>query len=250
MYTISLTEARVADTSRVGAKAATLGEIASRGYSVPNGFVILPLSWEEMHLTKAVVEISERASLLRGERFAVRSSAVVEDGATAAWAGQFMTLLDVERGALVEAARQISHSHTLERAKVYGEAVGVQQNAVIPVIVQELLAPEKAGVCFTAHPVSGDVAVGVIEAVTGRGENLVDGTQTPDTYEVRKDSLDAKVVNRAMASATDVLESEEVKLIMRIAKELEDYLGHPQDVEWALKDGVCWVLQSRPVTTL
>ena len=41
-----------------------------------------------------------------------------------------------------------------------------------------------------------------------------------------------------------------VELLVKIFLEIEDLCGSPQDVEWAIKDGTIYILQSRPITTL
>jgi pyruvate,water dikinase len=44
------------------------------------------------------------------------------------------------------------------------------------------------------------------------------------------------------------LDEEQLRLLARLGDDLEDKLGTPQDIEWALEDGELYVLQARPVT--
>lgn len=85
-------------------------------------------------------------------RFAVRSSCVVEDGSTASFAGQYVTTLDIPGvEEIIRAVRECWSSQYDSRALTYalarrGMPVLVPSMAVT---IQEMLAPEFAGVCFT-----------------------------------------------------------------------------------------------------
>lgn len=95
---VALTEA---DES-CGAKAATLGRLRRAGVHVPDGAVI-----------RTPAEKGWQAPLLArvgSGPFAVRSSTHVEDGRQASFAGQLLTLLDVERGALPAAVLAVERS--------------------------------------------------------------------------------------------------------------------------------------------
>jgi len=97
-YVTSIT--RRALPTGVGAKAQNLLFLRRRGFRTPETFVV---SWEAQHRfdhgDSSVVNIL-RSQLERridiGRRYAVRSSADVEDGTDYSFAGQFATLLDVE----------------------------------------------------------------------------------------------------------------------------------------------------------
>jgi pyruvate,water dikinase len=51
-------------------------------------------------------------------------------------------------------------------------------------------------------------------------------------------------------AARPSLDAPQVREIARLALELEEQLGAPQDIEWAYADGCLYALQSRPITTL
>src|SRR5262249_19638398 len=107
--------------------------------------------------------------------FAVRSSAVDEDGAAASFAGQHPTVLNVHSAADVPGAiRQVWWSANSDSAITYRQRVGLFTKPSVGVVVQTLLNPTVAGVMFTEHPVTG-VDERLIEASWGVGEAVVAG---------------------------------------------------------------------------
>src|SRR6266851_10438600 len=156
---VRLAEVTRSDRERVGSKAANLGDLLRAGFPVPEGVVVLG---------DGDPDPNEMLQLLGDVPVAVRSSAVAEDLAEASFAGQYETVLDV-RGpaALREAIRHVSASAAGARAQQYAAAHGLSGSGGIAVLVQRMLAPEAAGVAFTADPVTGRRDEVVITAARG-----------------------------------------------------------------------------------
>jgi pyruvate,water dikinase len=97
---------------------------------------------------------------------AVRSSATAEDTPTASFAGQHDTYLDVAGPtAILEHVRRCWASLFTERAVVYRLQHGIDHRRVhMAVIVQRMVAARAAGVLFTAHPVTGNRKVALVES--------------------------------------------------------------------------------------
>jgi phosphoenolpyruvate synthase/pyruvate phosphate dikinase len=93
-----------------------------------------------------------------------------------------------------------------------------------------MIAAEAAGVAFTTDPVSGKQCT-VIEAVKGVGERLVSGSATPERWKLEQDgSLEAPSVAKA-------LDAEKARAVSDLAARVEEQLGRPQDIEWAIGGG-------------
>ena len=188
-------------------------------------------------------------------RVAVRSSATNEDGATASFAGMNATFTNVSGPADVL-------THVVECwASLYGERViayraegGVNGEPAIAVIVQEMIPSECSGVIFTADPSTGARDRVVLEAVFGQGEAIVSGEVEPDTWIVTKDGPsvltrrighkdlmivrdhdghDAEVPLTGCSAEEPVVTEEQVLDLVRLALQVEDHYGCPQDIEWA-----------------
>ena len=225
---------------RCGAKAANLGRLLRAGFDVPAGFVIGdPIGddgWGQ--------EIESALLDLGSGSFAVRSSAFVEDGGQASFAGQLNTTLGATTTAqVVQAVRRTALSGADPEVIAYVARTGQAAGNVVSVIVQVMVEPEAAGVLFTRHPVSGADQV-VIEAAGGLGDKVVDGTVTPQAWTVDGGEL----TGPGLAEAP-VLTKAQVLALGKIGRRIEAMFGVPQDIEWAIADGKIWMLQTQPITT-
>ncbi|RLJ06899.1 MAG: phosphoenolpyruvate synthase, partial [Candidatus Aenigmatarchaeota archaeon] len=129
---------------------------------------------------------------------AVRSSATAEDLATASFAGQMRTLLNIKGGKrLLEAIKLCWASLFTPRAIFYRKQQGIEVMPSMGVIVQKMVNSEKSGVIFTVDPTTNDPEKIVIEASWGLGESVVSGAVTPDTYIVDKRTL--KILEKRIA---------------------------------------------------
>jgi pyruvate, water dikinase len=200
---------------------------------------------------------------------AVRSSARAEDSEEASFAGQQETYLHV-RGAdqVIARVRACWASFFSERALFYRARKGSLEDLGMAVVVQRMVKAEVAGVLFTCDPVRKRRDRMVVEAVLGLGEGVVSGQLTPDHYILRRDGRIRKAhvhvqpyaivavpeggtVERELdpeVGGAQKVADEHLEALAKLGDELEQRLGVPQDIEWAVQDGEIFVLQARPVT--
>jgi len=235
-----LREVRLRDAALVGNNAAMLGELLAAGVRVPNGIVLsvpaglLPATARTELLRQAVRELG-------GDRFAVRSRGISEDGTDRSFAGLYETVLNVSPPELGRASDTVLES--ARTALVQGYDPGASGD--MAVIVQEMVDAVAAGVAFTANPVSGNRSTSVITSVKGLGAGLVGGTAPTDEWEVREGHATPK---RQIERAID---ARLARIIASEARRIADRQGVPQDIEWALdREGRLWILQARPMTGL
>jgi phosphohistidine swiveling domain-containing protein len=201
-------------------------------------------------------------------RWAVRSSAVAEDLAGASFAGQYDSVLGVTGFEEVAAALlRCWASFFNARALQYRRDRGIRDLRGA-VVVQRLISADAAGVCFTLDPVSGGSDRVVVNSNFGLGESVVSGRATPDTFVI--DKLSRRMIHRQVptkalkvapvpggtaevaieeslrgsASLTD----EQARAVAALAIRVEEQVGRPVDIEWAMRNGELFLLQSRPVT--
>jgi pyruvate,water dikinase len=200
---------------------------------------------------------------------AVRSSACAEDSQEASFAGQQETYLHVRGAAQVlERLRDCWASFFSERALFYREQRGSLDDLGMAVVVQRMVSADVAGVLFTMDPVQRRRDRMVVEAVFGLGEAVVSGQVTPDHFVLARDGTVKRerlaVQPLAVVSGSSggtvarelsqdeggaaTLGADELRRLARLGAELEERLGGPQDIEWALEGGELYVLQCRPVT--
>jgi pyruvate,water dikinase len=252
-----------------GSKAVGLGDAARAGLPVPPGFALAGSIVEAIAggQARATQKLTKAIRSLEAP-LAVRSSAVDEDSATASFAGQHLTLLNVPSlEAVGPALRQIWWSANSDSAITYRQRVGLFTRPSVGVVVQTLLDPEVAGVMFTQDPVSG-ADERVIEASWGLGEAVVAGQVIPDRYRVSRsgDVLERtagvkKIAIRPVADGGTVeeevtselverlsLDDDQVKQLNDLAGQCERIYGPARDIEWAFAGGQLYVLQCRAVT--
>jgi pyruvate,water dikinase len=206
--------------------------------------------------------IDEAVGSLRGQRFAVRSSAVQEDGLLRSWAGQFDSFLDVSAEDVGSKVVSCWASTVSPRSVFYCKAFGVKLTELgMAVLVQELVPATVSGVAFTKHPTENDLSIIYVEAVTGSGEALVAGAVIPQRFVIRK--RDGRILSATTSESPagrgssrssgggrsgPVLSASNVEALVKICRTAEDLFGVPQDVEFAVWRGHVYALQARPIT--
>jgi pyruvate,water dikinase len=266
------------DVALVGGKAANLSRLARMYHRVPDGFSLPVTVMDDAHPSdlrdEIIAAISDLMACHSLPDFiaAVRSSAVDEDGATASFAGQHETYLNiVGADAIIQAVIRCWESARSERALEYRRRQGLSwERPQLAVLVQQLVASDVSAVVFSANPITGNRDEVVINASWGLGESIVDGTVTPDMFVVRKPDL--AIIDRAIADKqrmtvsapggtreVDVprflreqssLTDDQAIEMARLAITLESTMEHPVDVECAFAGGELYLLQCRPITTL
>lgn len=223
---------------------------------------------------------------LCGKRYlevAVRSSATAEDLPRASFAGQHESYLNIKGPeALLTAVQKCFASLFTDRAIKYREDNQFEhQKVLLSVGVQKMVRSDKAcaGVGFTLEPESGFRDIIHLSGVWGLGENIVQGTITPDEFLIFKPALlenkkaiiqkrmgdKAKTMvyaGRKSASSTlnkattrtkrrrFVLSDEEIIKLAKWSYTIEEHYKKPMDIEWA-KDGKTnelFIVQARPET--
>jgi len=228
------------DVKTVGGKSAHLNYLKSKGLPVPGGIII-----ENEYFTGVVKE--DFLSLLDPNKsYAVRSSALDEDGANYSFAGLQDTYLNVMLDDILDKVKACYQSQFNERATEYRKLFGIGESRGMTVIVQEMVDADFAGVIFTQNPLNNRIDQIVVEVVEGLGEKLVSGHHTPSTYTINKNN-----------PSDFELKDHDAKLDLKTIKELANYADiieniyeSPQDIEFAIKDGKVYILQTRPITTI
>jgi pyruvate,water dikinase len=209
--------------------------------------------------------------LSRTTAYAVRSSATAEDLPTASFAGQHDTYLNIiGKEAVLKCIARCWASLFTERAIIYRLQNGFDHRKVyLSVVIQKMIFPEAAGVMFTADPITSNRKVLSIDASFGLGEALVGGIVNADNYKVREGRIIGRNISKKKLAVVKskeggteqqeirvdqqnvpTLSDDEILELERLGRKIEAYFESPQDIEWCLADGVFYIVQSRPITTL
>lgn len=253
-----------------GAKAVGLGEALRAGLPVPPGVALPGPEVDKIAARVAAVTAALRDAVRElPTPLAVRSSAVGEDSAGASFAGQHLTVLNVQSADDVEVAvREVWWSANSDSAITYRKRLGVFERPSVGVVVQSLLSPATAGVMFTQNPISG-ADERLIEANWGLGEAVVSGRVIPDSFRVARDGdvLERtpgfkKIAIRPAPNGGTIdenipvdqretlcLSDEQPRALARLADACEHTYGAGRDIEWAFADGQLYLLQCRAITS-
>jgi pyruvate,water dikinase len=263
----------------VGGKGANLGRLLRLGFPVPPGFVITTAAYRafleanQLEGLETMAPVTLQARILQAPMpddlgdairaayqrvdarlVAVRSSGTAEDLATASFAGQHDTFLNVTGSdALLDAVQACWASLWTPRAIAYRRQSGWRDVGAAPlalaVVVQTMAQAEAAGVAFTANPITGDRAETTISAVRGLGERLVSGEGVAEEWVVRGAGADTTAI--CQRGSEQAMTSEQALAVADMARQIAERFGAPQDVEWAIEaSGKLYVLQARPMTAL
>ena len=187
-----------------------------------------------------------------GARFAVRSSAIGEDGRTASFAGIHETELELTTAEVPAAVRRCWASLWSERALQYRSVRQLPLDGSMAVVVQVLVAADAAAVVFTRHPVTQRGDQLLVNAVRGLGESLVSGIVTPDEIVLDKASLALESLTRGDGIGPEaggsVLNDQQLRDLAILSLHLEQQFGRPIDIEAALAGERWFILQARPIT--
>lgn len=222
------------DVIKIGGKASALAKISAVVDNIPDWFAIGIDGAREEDIANALKKFDD------GTLFAVRSSAVDEDGLDYSFAGQFETYLNISKSDLSEHVKKVRDSAFSERLEAYRCEHGIEKINVPAVLVQRMVKADIAGVAFAANPVTGNTKECVISAVRGLGDKLVDGSVDADTYTVLGDNVEGE----------GVLTHEQCEEIAALCKKTSTFFGCCQDIEWAYENSKLYLLQSRPITSL
>ena len=215
---------------------------------------------------------------------AVRSSATAEDLPSASFAGQLESFLHIKgEDAVVKTVHRCFSSLFTNRAIKYREDQGFgNADVALSVGVQKMVQADQAssGVAFTLDPDTGFEKVVVINSIYGLGENIVQGSSTPDEYVLFKPHLDSvynpiiqqkmgekewTMVHANTPAAVSQVENlptprhkrdvysitdTDAILLATWCVRIEQHYKKPMDIEWAKDgpDGRLYIVQARPET--
>ncbi len=252
----------------LGGKAHALAKLANSGANIPAWFAVTSIHSDE--LKKRVLEL---ANSIETKCFAVRSSALEEDGEEHSFAGQFDSFLYVENDNLLDKINTVISRYKSDHLSTYivSKKISTDDLSHVTALVQKMIKPDVSGVAFSADPVSGDRSKTIISALWGTGSALVSGYADADTWTIKDGIVIDKIIAKkclqhlagnetqeGIKRATVSIEKQDIPClsdtqllqVTELAAMCEQHFCCPQDIEWAIENDTLYLLQSRPITTL
>jgi pyruvate,water dikinase len=195
----------------------------------------------------------------------VRSSALVEDRFGSSFAGQFESFLGLESETdFITGIRSCWAALWATRALRYMATHDIDAaDTAMAVLIQPLVSARAAGGGLSQSAEGGMI----LSATWGLGSSIAQGEVTPDRYELtregtllnitpgRKDHQvgcihraepAAEIVPRALVAEPCLTEEQAVEL-GQLLRKVEDLMGTPVEIEWAMDGDGFQLLQSRPL---
>ncbi len=216
------------------------------------------------------VNILDKESGVDNFRLAIRSSAVKEDGQVS-FAGQYKTILNVEKKNVLDGYKRVVAGKYSVRALFYRISNGILDDETpMAVLILEMIDSESSGVMYTKETEAHLSDNLLIHSIWGQGELLVDGKISPDVIRVSKKNpaksirIKTSVKSKQIILSPDIqtriidtdqqrkntpsLDEISVLTLARWGLHLEKYFKQPQDIEWCKdKSDKLFILQSRPL---
>ncbi len=201
----------------------------------------------------------------------VRSSALGEDIAGRAFAGQFRSELNVSSENIIHAYKQVVASKYSLTATSYRLNRGIPDESIVMCVgIMTMICAAAGGVMYSRNPMHPEDPHVVIHSVWGLPKGVVDGTVPADIFVVnRSDPLEIsdreikaqpqkficypeEGVRRVDLSAdtapSQSISDEQALELAQMAVQLEGSFAASQDIEWCLApDDAMYILQSRPL---
>lgn len=273
-----------------GGKGWNLARLDHYGFEIPAGFIISAEVYSQLLTTlkecdlyesfrKTTLPIKNLKTFLLEHGLdncpvAVRSSATVEDGINASFAGIHESYLNVcGVKAIEQAILDCYASLWSDRALSYRKKMNIDDNDLAcAVVISKLVDAKASGVAFSCDPASGRDDLITINANFGLGESVVSGVTTPDEYRVyahHQDRIDKQLgskhkktvtsdngttlIDQPNAATLSALNDEQIKQLSRLVLRVFHTLGRSeqhQDTEWVFDGDKFLLTQARPVTAL
>ncbi|NOY72805.1 MAG: pyruvate, phosphate dikinase [Gammaproteobacteria bacterium] len=294
--------ALTAGASVCGGKGWNLARLHHYGFAIPNGFVVvaeiyrqllkqLPDGDKHALFLKSRLPESCRTAIknaliqhgLLNQPVAVRSSATLEDGINASFAGIHESHLNVngpsrQTDQLIQIEQALLRCYASlwsERAISYRRKMNIADDDIAAaIVISEMIDAQSSGVAFSCDPATGRTDLITVNANFGLGESVVSGATTPDEYTLhyhhqtvtsrQLGNKNKKTVPSQKGDGTKLIDTPNVanqlvlndkqlaqlsRLVLRVFHTLGQSEQH-QDIEWVFSGEQFFLTQARPVTAL
>ena len=225
-----------------------VSETGGKGYNLERlkikntpKFIIIPTSFLYPNYNLDDLKDIINSFCKRNKKYAVRSSAVDEDG-TYSFAGIHDTYLNIKKDDVLENVFKVIASAKSDRALEYRRINHLDMdNIKIAVVIQEMVDADYAGIMFTINPVTNNMGQTIISVTNGLGDKLVDGSVSGSTYTYS--------LNDYTVDGDDILSKANIKSLIKLGNIIRRKTDRFQDIEFAIKGNKVYFLQARQIAT-
>jgi len=228
--------------SEIGNKAQSLLFLQRQRFKIPETFILTDLAFDEYIKNGRIIPeiLKDEIKYLPDYCYAIRSSTSLEDSEAHSFAGQFLTLTSISGyNNILNAIEEVWKSAATNLNTSYYLKTGRSlRDLRCAVILQKMVGSVFSGVSFSKNPVT-NLKETVIEAVEGKGEDLVQKGITPYRWRFK-----GKLVVEGPGDYS------KIDVVRKIASDtvlLKKIYNRDVDVEWAYDGEHIYFLQIRGV---
>ncbi|MGQ7462154.1 PEP/pyruvate-binding domain-containing protein [Streptococcus suis] len=229
-----------------GGKINGLVNLIASGFTVPEGFILTSQDIQELVIHKNPDYLRALSQEIDPNKiYIVRSSAYLEDGSEASFAGQYQSVGNCQgTSSILQAINICLQAAENTKLEAYLADRGLTNEVLrLALLIQEQVAADVSGVSFTCHPSQAEDQLWMVEYVEGLGEQLVSGQKAPysfcwnwfDEIEIVENQL---------------LSNQQLEKIRNLTLSISQQAGKPMDIEFCLSNQEIYFLQARPMTRL
>jgi hypothetical protein len=262
LYTITKDSTAYFAKKESGEKGYNLYSLATNEIKVPK-FITLPSAFHKKYMEKMNEEDTDQSmpmdvyegianayESLERDCISVRSS--TKDGESTSHLKTFLYITELD--SVIKAIKESWKSAPLE----------------VSLILQEMIDSDMSGILYTGNPINGKSNEILIKAFYGVGGGALSPMDGADTYILSKKDgriIEKNIVEKITKLGRDpiqqtslnievplneqnaeVLDLKKLNLLYEISNKIETVFGRPQEVEWAIKDGELYILQTHGVS--
>ena len=231
-----------------GNKATNLHQMIKQKRKVPKSYAC---TWEaykrylanDLNLVEDLKTELERV-IQPGKLYAIRSSANIEDSLDRSFAGQFKSVMNAASvEGVFQAIWSVWSSAKADNVLAYLEAHDIPGDQLLmAVLIQEMVPAVFSGVALSKNPVTAADEI-VVEAISGPGDQLVQGGVTPFRWVNKWGYWVEKAADSPIPFSL-------IEQVVEETDQIAKSLGYPIDLEWVYDgDKLFWV-QVREISAL
>jgi len=216
----------------IGSKSYNLSYLKNKGFNIANGYIIPSFSFND---NKEINDIEEIINLNENKLYAIRSSAIGEDGKENSFAGIFQSELFIEKKDILNSIYRIKDSFYSNKAKIY---LKLKNTTIKPcILIQEMIESEISAIIFIKdNKITMNIKKGYCDGIASGKEDSIELN-----FDLKNILLQEKIIKSKLNFDKNIFIEDLNIIINNLLSIYENNL----DIEITLSNDKWYILQTR-----